>query len=132
MISHNFTFGVVGYMLCFLVSRLVSTNATKRLDPETRHRIYDAFGSQNNLRTIISVAIFIGFMVCLSYFRTYTAMISAVFFVVLIAYLVTNLIITNKRLNFIGAPSDYINSIMMSWVVYIAGFLILMGSVLTI
>jgi hypothetical protein len=127
MISNGFTIGMIGFLLCFLASRIVSTQASKRLDAEVRHRIYDAFASQNTLRTIIAVVICIGYFAAISYLRSYTTIISTTFIVLFLAYLIVNLFITNQRLHSVAAPTDYINSIMMSWILYFVGFLALIA-----
>jgi len=123
--SNGYTFGMIAFLLFFLLSRVIGAQATKRLEADVRHRIYDEFGSQNNVRTFITVSMLICYFVAISYFHFYFLTISIAFLTLFLVYLIVNLFVTNKRLNSIGAPTDYVHSIMISWALYMGGFLIM-------
>jgi hypothetical protein len=122
MIS-RYTIGMIGFLLFFLLSRVVSTDASKKLDAETRHRIYDGFIPKNNIKAFVFVIVCISFLIAVSYLPTLVQPLSVVFVILSLFYFSIRLFTIYKKLTAIDAPAGYINSILFSWVLFIGGFL---------
>jgi hypothetical protein len=118
----KYTFVMIGFLLFFLLSRIVSNGANRKLDDATRHRIVDEFSPRNNTKIIVVVALCTGYLLAITYLSSWSGIISIVFFLAFLTYLVASFIRTRKRLQSIQAPANYIRSIAISWTLFIIGF----------
>src|SRR5438270_10357312 len=119
--NNGFIVGMIGFLFFFLLSRMISTRAIKGLDPEIRHKIYDEFIQRNNMRTIVMIVFYMCYFASISIFRNVSLTLSICFIALYFVYAIVNLLSTNKKLHAIGAPEDYVHSIVVSWALYLGG-----------
>jgi len=119
---NKYTIIFIGFLICLLLSRVVSRGALAKLDTDTRHRIFDEFTPQNNAKLFFVVGLCIVYVLAINYVQDLITPLSIVFFAVFLAYFLFSMFSSRRRLIAMSAPADYIRMIMISWIIYIVGF----------
>ncbi len=120
--SNKYLFATLSFLAFFLMSRVVSTRATKELDPEIRHRIFDEFSTRNNVKTFIAFGVCAAFLIAITYMPHFIVPLSLLFFALCMIYFCANLNITRRKLGSVDAPANYVRAITISWALFVAGF----------
>jgi hypothetical protein len=117
----KYTMVFMAFLATFLVSRIVSTGATKKLDAETRHRISDEFSPRSSTRTVLIVLFCAAYLLGITLLPGSIDLLTIIFFLGFLSFMVFNMLRTNARLRAIQAPGDFIRSIGLSWAIFIVG-----------
>lgn len=106
-------------------SRMISSNATQKLDDEMKLKIFNGFSKRNNYFMIVIILVAFVFFVSSQYLPQYTSYLTVGYAGVLAVYFIVKLIFNFRKLKEIGAPSDYVRNIAISWAVFIIGFAVI-------
>lgn len=123
--NNTYFLAFAGFFVCFLISRMISTTATRKLDTDSRHRIFDEFTPKSNLKNSLVVGFGLAYLAVIFYLPGFVRISSIIFFTVFSIYFVINIFRMRQRLSRVDAPRDYVRSITLSWVMFIIGFAML-------
>lgn len=117
----KYTVVFIAFLVTFLISRIVSTSATKKLDSDTRHRIVDEFTPRSNSKLIAVVSFCAAYLLAITFVPGSSGVFTAIFFLAFLLYMVFSMVRTTSRLRSIRAPNNYIRLIGLSWGIFIIG-----------
>ncbi len=108
-------------LVSYAASRMISSNATQKLDDEMKLRIFDGFSKRNSYSMIVIILVVFAFFVLSRYLPEYSSYITLAYAVVLAVYFMIKLFFNFRKLKEIGAPADYVRKIVLSWTVFMIG-----------
>ena len=119
--------GIFCFLGLFVVSRMVTTNASKKLSAEEKLRIFDAFSSCNNFYLMFVASLVFAYFGAMTYFPNLLIYITISYIVLFAIYLISKFLLNLQKLKEIEAPADYIKSFIFGYMIFIAGFAVLGG-----
>lgn len=122
--------GLMFFFGAFIVNRFIMTNATKKLDDETKLKFFDVFPKRNNYSTIILFAIILLYFGAIQFLPQQITAVTGIYLAVFIVYLVASFILSYRKLKQIGTPTAYIKSFIIGYSIFLLGFLGLAISVM--
>lgn len=112
---------IVVFLASVVLSQKIAVNAGSRLDDATKLKLVEIFPKRNSNYTMIVFGIVIIFLVAIYALPQYLSIITIAYGIVFLIYLFTKLFLNVKKLKEIGAPDDYIRSVIISFAVFIGG-----------
>lgn len=112
---------VVFVLASVVLSQKIAVNAAAKLDDETKLRMADVFPRRNVNYTVFVFSGVIIFILSLYLLPEYSRGISVAAAMVFIVYIFAKLFLNVRKLKEIGAPSEFIRSVIISFAVFIGG-----------
>lgn len=115
--------GIIIFLSSVILSQKISVAAASKLDDATKLKLVEIFPKRNINYTIVVFTIVIVFLVALYLLPQYFRIIAVAYAVTFALYIFMKLFLNARRLKEIGAPPEYIRSIVTSFGVFIGGAL---------
>ena len=112
-------------LVAYAASRMISSNANRKLDDDMKLKIFAGFSKRNNYFMIVIVFVIFVFFASTIYLPEYSSYLALGYLGVLAVYFIVKLFLNFRKLKEIGAPADYVRSIAISWAVFIIGFVVI-------
>lgn len=119
----NSTFiGIIILFTAYAVNRFVMTEATKKLDDSMKLKIFEIFSRRNNYATIFVLTVIVLFFGALQFIPDKIILFSAIYSIVIVAYLLFRFVSNYQKLKQMEMPAGYIKSFLISYSVFLLGF----------
>ncbi len=115
--------GIVIIFVAYAINRFVMTEATKKLDDADKLRLFDVFSKRNNYTTVLLLVLILLYFGAIQYLPHFTIQITGAYLIVFFLYLIIRFFSNYKKLKQMEMPAAYIKSFMISYSVFIIGFL---------
>ena len=112
---------VVVLFVSVVLSQKLGVNAGSRLDDAMKLKIAKVFPKRNANYTMVVFGIIIVFLSAVYAFPEHSAILTLAYGVIFFVYLLIKLYLNVKKLRELSAPTDYVRSVVFSFVVFIGG-----------
>lgn len=120
----NGTFiGIIILFAAYAVNRFVMTEAAKKLDDSMKLKIFEVFSKRNNYATIFVLAVIVLYFGALQFIPDKIILFSAIYSIVIVAYLLFRFVSNYRKLKQMEMPAGYIKSFIISYSVFLLGFI---------
>ncbi len=107
----------------YAINRFVMTAATKKLSDQDKLRIFEVFSKRNNYTTGLVLTLVLIYFGAIQYLPHLIVLTTAIYLVVFAAYLLYRFASNYKKLKQMDMPAEYIRSFILSYSIFILGFL---------
>lgn len=114
---------VAVFLASVVLSQKLAARAASRLDDATKLKIVEVFPKRNSNFTIVIFGIVLVFLLAIYAYPQYISIITVAYGVCFLIYLFAKLFLNLRKLREIGAPENYIRSVVTSFAVFIGGAL---------
>lgn len=115
--------GVVIFLAAYAANRFIMTNATNKLDDSLKLKFFEVFSKRNNYSTLFLLIVVIIYWGAIQIYPQHNFAITAAYLIVFIFYQFFKFTSNYQKLKQMDAPPQYINSFIISYGVFILGFL---------
>jgi len=112
---------IVVFLASVVLSQKIAVNAGSRLDDATKLKVVEIFPKRNANYTMIVFGIIVAFLAAVYVFPQYFDIFTIAYGAFFALYLFAKLFLNVRKLREIGAPEQYVRSIMLSFGVFIGG-----------
>ena len=120
----NGTFiGIIILFAAFCVSRLMMTEAGKRLDDSMKLKLFGVFSRRNNYATIFVLTVIVIYFGAMQFMPDKIVLFSAIYSIVIVAYLLFRFASNYRKLKQLEMPAGYMKSFLFSYGVLFLGVL---------
>lgn len=120
--------GILMFFVLFIISRAITNSAVKKLDDQTKLKMFDVFPKRNMYSTIFLLALVVVYFALFQMLPFYRLYLTVGYMAAFLVYLWSKFYLNFRSLKEMGAPSDYVKSFIFGYLIFIAGSMIVVGS----
>lgn len=130
MFFNDPTFGLIVFVSAYVISRIISEGALRKLSVEQKAALLDAFSAYRIYSLIAVLAIFVGYIFCVYFLARYDYFVNTFFFMLIICLMLYNTFFAYKKLYPLNLPAGYVKSFWLSSIIQYIGILFLFVAVI--
>ncbi|HEY3041592.1 MAG TPA: hypothetical protein VGJ66_22850 [Pyrinomonadaceae bacterium] len=124
-------FGILAYVCALVVNRVLAEKALKRLTPEEKVKLLDAFSGHRVYSAVAMLIVILLFFISSKASPSSYAMLMWIFFSLLILMSVGGTVFSYLKLKGSSTPQHYITNFLIRCVVYYSGLGLLLYTIVT-
>jgi hypothetical protein len=114
MIGHDPLFGLIGLVVAVMISRIIMERALKRLGPDVKARMVDAFSAYRIYNYAAILTLMVLYFACVRYFPQQSSVITPVFFLLFLVVTGVVSFLSYRKLKALEMPSHYVRSYLIN------------------
>lgn len=115
--------GIIILLVGYTANRFIMTEASKKLDAESKVKIFDEFSKRNNYASVFILILILFFFGGYYFFPQQAILINIIYLFVFGIYQIYRFVSNHKKLKELQMPPAYINSFKISYGVFALGVL---------
>jgi hypothetical protein len=124
-------FGILAYVCALVINRVLAEKALKRLTPEEKVKLLDAFSGHRVYSAVAMLILILLFFIVTKVSPASYQTLTWVFFCLLILLSIGSTLFTFTKLKSSATPRHYINNFLIRCVIYYAGLGLLLFTIAT-
>jgi hypothetical protein len=124
-------FGFLAFACALVINRVLAEKALKQLSSEEKVKLLDSFSGQRVYSTVAMLLLILGFFIVAKTSSASSKMLTWAFLCLLILTSLAGTIFAYAKLRTSSTPRTYINNFLIRCVVYYAGLVLLLFTIVT-